>query len=87
MESFPAAMSVATAAKYIGVSRSHLYRLISGGAITVARLGHRTIIRRADADRLLENALKPTPPNLAFVGSGGVKDGPTPSGKGDGVFG
>ncbi|WP_223215572.1 helix-turn-helix domain-containing protein [Agrobacterium deltaense] len=80
-------MSVATAAKYIGVSRSHLYRLIRVGAINVGRLGHRTIIRRADADRLLENALKPTLPNLAFVGSGGVKDGPARSGKGEGVFG
>lgn len=57
MDVIPAALSVPTAAKYIGISRANMYRLIKAGAIVPAKVGHRTVIRRADADAFLESCL------------------------------
>jgi len=53
----PTTFSVPQAAKYIGVSTSHAYRLIRDQKLAVARLGGRTLVRRVDADEMLARAV------------------------------
>ncbi len=53
----PAALSVTQAAQYLGVSRASLYRLLSSGELRTTKLGGRTLIRRVDADALLEASI------------------------------
>ena len=57
MLSTPAALSISAAARYLSVSRSGLYRLINSGALTPAKVGGRTLIRRVDADAMLARAV------------------------------
>ncbi|MBY2969519.1 helix-turn-helix domain-containing protein [Rhizobium leguminosarum] len=57
MDTLPAALSVPAASKYLSISRANLYALIKAGALTPAKIGHRTVIRRVDADAFLEKAL------------------------------
>lgn len=54
MQITPAALSVTQAAQYLGVSRASLYRLLNSGELRTTKLGGRTLIRRVDADALLE---------------------------------
>jgi len=53
----PAAMSVTAAAQYLSISRANLYRLIKAGELRPAKVGGRTLIRRVDADALLERSV------------------------------
>ncbi|TCM54940.1 excisionase family DNA binding protein [Rhizobium sp. PP-F2F-G48] len=48
-----AAMSIQSAAKYLSLSRSGIYRLINSGTLNRVKIGGRSVIRRADADALL----------------------------------
>ena len=50
----PAAYSISEAAVQLSVSRSHLYQLIDRGLIRRVKIGHRSIISRAEIDRLAE---------------------------------
>ena len=50
-----AAMSIPSAAHYLAVSRSGIYRLINNGSLPRLKIGGRSLIRRADADALLES--------------------------------
>ncbi len=50
-----AAMSIPSAAKYLSLSRSGIYRLINNGTLHRVKIGGRSVIRRADADALLES--------------------------------
>ena len=59
MDTAPAAFSVNAAAKYLSVSRANIYRLIKAGDIRPAKVGGRTLIRRVDADALLERSVGP----------------------------
>lgn len=54
MQITPAALSVVQAAQYLGVSRASVYRLMNSGDLRTTKLGGRTLIRRVDADALLE---------------------------------
>lgn len=56
MDILPAAFSVNQAAKYLGISRTGLYRLLNSGDLKTTRIGARTLIRRVDADAFLEQA-------------------------------
>nr|WP_325265590.1 helix-turn-helix domain-containing protein [uncultured Rhizobium sp.] len=49
-----AAMSIPSAAKYLSLSRSGIYRLINNGTLHRVKIGGRSVIRRVDADALLE---------------------------------
>lgn len=49
----PVTMPVNDAADYLGISRATIYVLLREGALTKVKLGHRTLIRRADLDRLV----------------------------------
>jgi excisionase family DNA binding protein len=49
----PIAFSVADAAGYVGISRSSLYELKKRGLISFVKIGRRTLIPRADLDRLI----------------------------------
>lgn len=53
----PAALSVTAAAQYLSISRANLYRLIKAGELRPAKVGGRTLIRRVDADALLERSV------------------------------
>ena len=53
----PAAFRINEAARYIGISRANLYRVIRSGRLKIAKVGGRTLIRRVDADRLLAESL------------------------------
>lgn len=53
----PAALSVKDAARYIGISRTHLYSLFKSGKIRPAIIGGRTLVRRVDADALLKRSV------------------------------
>lgn len=58
------AFSVANAAAYLSISRASIYLLIKDGSLPKVKVGHRTLIRRVDADAFLERALvtsRPTP--------------------------
>lgn len=57
MHERPAALSVNEAARYIGISRANLYRLFQSGELTPTRIGGRTLVRRVDADALLEKSV------------------------------
>lgn len=59
MDALPAALSVSAASRYLGISRASLYRLIKTGVLAPAKVGGRTLIRRVDADALLEAAINP----------------------------
>lgn len=50
----PAAMSVANAGRYLGVSTDTVRRLVRAGAIPHARIGNSVRIRRADLEDYLE---------------------------------
>lgn len=52
-----AAMTVEEAADYLRISRANLYRLFKAGELKPARVGGRTLVRRIDADALLERAV------------------------------
>lgn len=56
-DNLPAAMSVNVAARYIGISRANLYRLLKSGELKFAKIGSRTLVRRVDADRFLATAV------------------------------
>ena len=49
----PAVLHVQQAAAYLGVSVTHLYRIIGAGDLQFAKLGKRTVIRVADLDAYL----------------------------------
>jgi excisionase family DNA binding protein len=51
----PAALSVPTAAIYLGVSVDTIRRLVRAGSIPHARIGSAIRIRRADLDAYLED--------------------------------
>jgi excisionase family DNA binding protein len=49
----PAALSVVNAARYLGISRASIYLLIKAGHLPIAKIGHRTLLRRVDLDTFL----------------------------------
>lgn len=53
----PAAMTVNETANYLRVSRANLYKLFKSGDLKPAKIGGRTLVRRIDADALLERAV------------------------------
>jgi excisionase family DNA binding protein len=53
-----AAMTVLEAADYLRISRANLYRLFQTGELKPAKVGGRTLVRRVDADALLERSLQ-----------------------------
>ena len=53
----PAALRVNEAARYLGISRANLYRLFQSGDLKPAKIGGRTLVRRIDADALLERSV------------------------------
>jgi excisionase family DNA binding protein len=53
-----AAMSIPAAAQYLALSRSGIYRLIKNGSLPRLKVGGRSLIRRADADALLELSIE-----------------------------
>ena len=40
----PLALSPAAAARYVGISKRHLYRLLATGAVTARKDGRRTLV-------------------------------------------
>lgn len=52
------AMTIVEAADYLRISRATIYRLFRSGELKPARLGGRTLVRRVDADALLERSLQ-----------------------------
>ncbi len=50
------ALTIDGAAQYVGVSRASIYRLIQRGELTPRKIGRRTVIARADLDRMIEGA-------------------------------
>lgn len=52
-----AAFTVNEAANYLRISRANIYRLFKSGELRPAKLGGRTLVRRVDADALLERAV------------------------------
>lgn len=57
-EILPAALRVEDAAKYLGISRATLFKLFKTGQLKPAKVGGRTLVRRVDADALLERAVQ-----------------------------
>lgn len=53
-----AAMTVTEATDYLRVSRASLYRLFASGELKPAKVGGRTLVRRIDADALLERSVQ-----------------------------
>lgn len=53
----PAAFNVDEASRYLGISRANLYMLFKSGELRPAKVGGRTLVRRVDADALLERSL------------------------------
>lgn len=53
----PAAMAVEDAAHYIGISRAGLFRLFRAGKLHPVKVAGRTLVRRIDADALLERSV------------------------------
>lgn len=47
-------LSIADASKLVGISRRTLYRMMERNELNFAKMGRRTIIRRADIDQLFE---------------------------------
>lgn len=50
----PAAFSVPEAADYLRISTASLWRLLEHGKLRRTKIGHRTVIRKADLDSFLE---------------------------------
>jgi excisionase family DNA binding protein len=50
----PLTLSPKDAAGYLGVSRAYLYQKLKDGTIPFAKMGRRTLIRRADLDGYAE---------------------------------
>lgn len=50
----PRAVSVADAAKAMGIGVTHAWRLIGEGVITPVKLGGRTLVELAEIDRVIE---------------------------------
>jgi excisionase family DNA binding protein len=50
----PVLVSIGEAAKLLGIGRSTVYCLISDGDLKALKIGSRTVIRRSDADELVE---------------------------------
>lgn len=53
-----AAFSVDAAAKYIGISRAGMWRLLKAGELQCVRIGGRTLFRRVDLDAFLERCVE-----------------------------
>lgn len=47
-------LSVGEAARFLGIGRSTVYGLLSDGDLTGVKIGSRTLIRRSDAEALVE---------------------------------
>jgi excisionase family DNA binding protein len=54
-------LSIAETCKLIGISRRTVYRMLERGELTAGKAGKRTILRRADIDKLFEGHEKLTP--------------------------
>lgn len=54
MELAPAVLAVKDAAKYLSLSQARLYELLRTGELQRIKLGHRTVVRRRDADAYIE---------------------------------
>lgn len=54
-------MTIAEAAAYLRCTRPHIYALAGRGEINLIHIGRRTVARRADIDRFIENAPRWTP--------------------------
>ncbi|WP_409528028.1 helix-turn-helix domain-containing protein [Rhizobium sp.] len=69
-------MSVADTAKYLSISRARLYELLKAGDLRPAKIGHRTVIWRVDADAFLERSLvgrrTAQTPNVTSAAGGGI---------------
>ncbi|MCB1359416.1 MAG: helix-turn-helix domain-containing protein [Maritimibacter sp.] len=52
----PIAFSVDSSCRYTGLSRSTLYKLARNGQLQMIRVAGRTLIRRAELDRLITEA-------------------------------
>ena len=50
----PALLSVPEAAQLLGVGRSTVYALVSTGDLQAVKIGSRSLIRRSDAENLIE---------------------------------
>lgn len=55
----PRAVSVADAAKAMGIGVTHAWRLIGEGIITPVRLGSRTLVEVAEIDRVIQQHRRP----------------------------
>jgi hypothetical protein len=55
----PRAVSVADAAKAMGIGVTHAWRLIGEGVITPVKLGGRTLVEVAEIDRVIEQHRRP----------------------------
>ncbi|MFL5730120.1 MAG: helix-turn-helix domain-containing protein [Cytophagaceae bacterium] len=53
-------LSIAETCKLIGISRRTVYRMLERGELVAGKAGKRTIVRRADVDKLFE------PKNLSY---------------------
>jgi excisionase family DNA binding protein len=49
----PVAYTISEAANQLRCSRSHIYNLVSRGAIKVVKIGHRSLIAASEIERLL----------------------------------
>lgn len=52
------AFTVLEAADYLRISRTTIYRLFNDGSLPRARVGGRTLVRRADCDALLARSIR-----------------------------
>jgi len=50
------AFPLVPAAKYIGISKPTIYRLINRGALQAKKIGGRTVVLRSELDRFLREA-------------------------------
>jgi excisionase family DNA binding protein len=50
----PALLSVPDTAQFLGVGRSTVYVLVSNGDLQAVKIGSRSLIRRSDAENLIE---------------------------------
>lgn len=67
MEIVPAVLAVKDAAKYLSLSQARLYELLKTGDLQRIKLGHRTVVRRQDADAYIERcAARSTPADGIF---------------------
>lgn len=71
-EAEPATLTVAEAAKLLGIGRNQAYEAVQRGEIPSLRIGRRVLIPAARLRRLLEDG-PPTPPDPAApVGTDGL---------------